>query len=114
MLREIFWFELQYRLKKPGVYLYFLICFAFAFTAFANGALPLDEKQFINSPASIAEYVSVISMVVMLASSAIMGVPLYRDIEYNTREYYLSYPITKAGYFWGRYLGSFVFVFLKY
>ena len=112
MLREIFWFELQYRLKKPGVYLYFLICFAFAFTAFANGALPLDEKQYINSPASIAEYVSVISMVVMLASSAIMGVPLYRDIEYNTREYYLSYPITKAGYFWGRYLGSFVFVFL--
>lgn len=112
MLREIFLFELKYRLKKPGVYLYFLICFAFAFTAFATGALPLQEKEYINSPSSIANYVSVISMVIMLASSAIMGVPLYRDIEYNAREYYLSYPITKAGYFWGRYLGSFVFVLL--
>jgi len=41
-----------------------------------------------------------------------MGVPLYRDIEHNTKEYYLSYPITKAGYFWGRWLGSFFFVVL--
>ena len=112
MLREIFFFEIKYRLKKPGVYIYFLVCFAFAFTAFANGALPLFENEYINSPASITYYMSVISMAFMLASSAIMGVPLYRDIEYNTREYYLSYPITKAGYFWGRYLGSFFFVFL--
>src|SRR3978361_1819244 len=37
-----------------------------------------------------------------------MGMSLYRDIEYNTKDYYLTYPITKAGYFWGRYLGSFV------
>ena len=112
MLREIFFFEIKYRLKKPGVYIYFLVCFAFAFTAFANGALPLFENEYINSPASITYYMSVISMAFMLASSAIMGVPLYRDIEYNTREYYLSYPITKAGYFWGRFLGSFFFVFL--
>jgi hypothetical protein len=112
MFGEIFVFELKYRLKKPGVYIYFLVCFAFAFMAFAMGALPLQEKEYINSPSAIANYVTVISMVLMLASSAIMGVPLYRDIEYNTREYYLSYPVTKAGYFWGRYLGSFVFVFL--
>jgi ABC-2 type transport system permease protein len=39
-----------------------------------------------------------------------MGTPLYRDIEYNTKDYYLTYPITKAGYFWGRYLGSFMFM----
>jgi hypothetical protein len=39
-----------------------------------------------------------------------MGTALYRDIEYNTKDYYLTYPITKAGYFWGRYLGSFVFM----
>ncbi len=41
-----------------------------------------------------------------------MGVSLYRDIEYNTKEYYLSYPITKAGYFWGRYLSSFLLIIL--
>jgi ABC-2 type transport system permease protein len=41
-----------------------------------------------------------------------MGTALYRDIEYNTKDYYLTYPITKAGYFWGRYLGSFLFMLL--
>jgi ABC-2 type transport system permease protein len=51
-----------------------------------------------------------ITMLMMLVSSSIMGEPLYRDIENNTKDYYLTYPITKAGYFWGRYLGSFVFM----
>ncbi|HEY5393025.1 MAG TPA: hypothetical protein VIJ57_12955, partial [Hanamia sp.] len=32
------------------------------------------------------------------------------DIEHQTRYYLYSYPITKGGYFWGRFLGSFVFV----
>ena len=47
------------------------------------------------------------TMMMMLISSSVMGVALYRDIEYNTKDYYLTYPITKAGYFWGRFLGSF-------
>ncbi|XHR92134.1 ABC-2 transporter permease [Mucilaginibacter sp. UC70_90] len=51
-------------------------------------------------------------MMITLVSSSIMGTALYRDIEYNTKDYYLTYPITKAGYFWGRYLGSFVFMVL--
>ena len=112
MFREIFFFEMKYRLRKPGIYIYFIAAFSIAFLNFGFGALPLDEKQFINSPASFAFYVSMMSMVLMLASSAIMGVPLYRDIEYNTKEYYLSYPITKTGYFWGRYLASFILVLL--
>ncbi len=49
-----------------------------------------------------------ITMLMMLVSSSVMGVAMYRDIEYNTKDYYLTYPITKAGYFWGRYLGSFL------
>src|ERR1700761_7468898 len=51
-------------------------------------------------------------MMMMLISSSVMGTALYRDIEYQTKDYYLTYPITKAGYFWGRYLGSFVFMIL--
>jgi ABC-type transport system involved in multi-copper enzyme maturation permease subunit len=41
-----------------------------------------------------------------MIASAIMGVPVYRDIEHDTRGYYLSYPITEKGYLLGRYLGS--------
>ncbi|MCW3119934.1 MAG: hypothetical protein JWM28_4016, partial [Chitinophagaceae bacterium] len=112
MFRQLFFFEFKYRLQRPGLYIYFLACFSIAFLNFGFGALPLDEKQYINSPASLAFYVSMMSMVIMLASSAIMGVPLYRDIEYNTKEYYLSLPITKAGYFWGRYFASLLLVIM--
>src|SRR3954465_13881091 len=52
------------------------------------------------------------SFFLMLMSAFFMGVALYRDIEHCTKEYYLSYPITKPGYFWGRFLGSFVLVAL--
>ncbi|MGC4038450.1 MAG: hypothetical protein QM764_20975 [Chitinophagaceae bacterium] len=112
MFSAIFRFELKYRFSKPGVYLYCLFCFVATFLTFATGSLPLDEKQFINSPSSIADFISLYSLFAMLISSAIMGVPVYRDVEYNTKEYYFAYPITKSAYFWGRYLGSFFFVVL--
>jgi ABC-2 type transport system permease protein len=112
MFRQIFLFELKYRLQRPAFYIYFLIFFAFAFIAFANGAIPVQEKEFYNAPAMLALYSSMISIFMMLPCSSIMGVPLYRDIEHNTKDYYLSYPITKPGYFWGRFFGSFLFVLL--
>ncbi|HWK07770.1 MAG TPA: hypothetical protein VNS58_29260 [Puia sp.] len=112
MFLQIFLFEINYRLRRPAFYVYFLFVFGFSLLSFAQGSLPLVEKEFINAPAMLALFSSLLSVFMMLVSSAIMGVPLYRDIEHNTKEYYLSYPITKAGYFWGRYLGSWVFVLL--
>ena len=46
-------------------------------------------------------------MLMSLVSSSVMGTALFRDIEYQTKDYYLAYPITKLGYFWGRFLGPF-------
>jgi ABC-2 type transport system permease protein len=108
MFQKIFLFEVQNRLRRPAVYLYFLAALTFATLIFATGSMPLGEKEHINSPYMITLYCAAITMLMMLISSSIMGTPLYRDIEYNTKDYYLTYPITKAGYFWGRYLGSFL------
>jgi len=107
MFSQIFLFEIKYRLRRPAFYVYFALIFFFAFFSFAQGNLPLIEKEFINAPASLAIFSAMSSLFMMLVSSVMMGTPMYRDIEHNTKEYYLSYPITKAGYFWGRFLGSF-------
>jgi ABC-2 type transport system permease protein len=48
------------------------------------------------------------SIIMALIGSSVMGLPIYRDIEYRTKQYYLTYPISEAGYFWGRYLGAFI------
>jgi ABC-2 type transport system permease protein len=108
MFLKIFLFELQNRARRPAVYLYFAAALAFTVITFATGSLPVQEKEHINAPYLIALWCAGVTMLMMLVSSLIMGTPMYRDIEYNTRDYYLTYPITKPGYFWGRFLGSFV------
>ncbi|KYP14128.1 hypothetical protein [Flavihumibacter sp. CACIAM 22H1] len=108
MFLEIVRFEIIYRLRKPAVYGYFLLLLGFSCLVFMQGFLPLSEGQLVNSPASIALYCSGITMMMSLISSSIMGVPVYRDIEYNTRYHYFSLPIKVGGYFWGRFWGSFL------
>jgi ABC-2 type transport system permease protein len=110
MFWKIVLFEIQNRIRRPAVYLYFAAALIFTIITFATGSLPLGEKEHINAPYVIALWCAGITMLMMLVSSSIMGVALYRDIEYNTKDYYLTYPITKAGYFWGRYIGSFLFM----
>ncbi|RZK81992.1 MAG: hypothetical protein EOO92_03365 [Pedobacter sp.] len=110
MFWQIFLFEISYRLKRPATYIYFFVFFIIAFICFSSGSTPASEKVFHNSPSVIAQFITIASMLMLLVCSAVMGVPLYRDIEHNTGNYYLSYPISQNGYFWGRYLGSFIFV----
>jgi ABC-2 type transport system permease protein len=107
MFWKIFLFEIQNRFRRPAVYLYFLAAFIFTIGTFATGSLPIGDKENINAPYLIAMWCAGITMLMMLISSSVMGQALYRDIEYQTKDYYLTYPITKAGYFWGRFFGSF-------
>jgi ABC-2 type transport system permease protein len=112
MFWKIFFFELQNKLRRPAVYVYFAAAFIFIALTFATGSLPVGEKEHINSPMLIAFAMGWISILMMLVTSGIMGMPLYKDIEYNTKDYYLTYPITKFGYFWGRYFSSLLFVLI--
>ncbi len=106
MFLEIFLFEIRSRIRRPAFYLYFAAVLLFSLFTFAAGTLPVGEKEHINSPYLVAFWCAVMSMMMMLISSSVMGTAIYRDIEYQTKDYYLTYPITKPGYFWGRYLGS--------
>ncbi|MBS1915736.1 MAG: hypothetical protein JST87_05625 [Bacteroidetes bacterium] len=107
MFFKIFSFEVGNRFRRPAIYLYFLAVLIFTAGSFATGSLPVGEKEHINSPILIAFWCAAITLMMMLVSSSVMGTALFRDIEYNTKDYYLTYPITKAGYFWGRYFGAF-------
>ena len=108
MFGEIFRFELAYRLKRPATYLYALILFLFTFLFVIYGSGPASEKTNINSPYAVSQFVVVMTIFGMLVASAIMGVPVYRDVEHNTKNYFFSFPITERGYILGRYFGSFV------
>lgn len=108
MLQQIFLFELKYRFKRPATYLYFALLFLFMFLNIIYGGGPASEKANLNSPYAISQMLIIISIFGSLMSSAIMGVPVYRDVEFGTKDYFFSFPITEKGYLLGRFLGSFV------
>ena len=112
MFNEIFLFEIRNRVRRPAVYVYFLAVLAFTLFSFSTGSLPVGEKEHINSPILISFWFCAMTMLMSIVSSSVMGMAIFRDIEYQTKDYYLTYPITKAGYFWGRFFGSFVFMVL--
>jgi ABC-2 type transport system permease protein len=106
MFKEIFKFEITYRLKRPATWAYFGILFLFGIIVGISGNTPASEKVMVNSPIAIANMLAFISIFGIMLSSAIMGVPVYRDIEHKTENYYFSYPITEKGYLMGRFFGS--------
>lgn len=112
MFFKIFWFELQYRIKRPATWAYFGMLFLFGFSSGILGNMPVSEKTFVNSPYAIAFMLGVMSIFQMLMASAVMGVPLYRDIEHKTKDYFFTYPIREKEYFTGRYAGSFLILLI--
>ncbi len=108
MFWSVLLFEIKYRLQRPATYIYFGIFLLFTALVVANGGTTASEKVFHNSPASIGSFFALLGIFSILISSAVMGVPLFRDLEHNTKEYLLATPITKGAYFWGRFWGSLI------
>ncbi|SDK74805.1 Peptidase family M1 [Catalinimonas alkaloidigena] len=111
MLSEIFLFELKYRAKRPATYLYFFIFLLLSFLATATDNVRIgisSEKVLKNAPVFIYNFTIILSVFGALVSSAVMGVPTYRDLEHGTDRYFFALPIKKSAYLGGRFLGSFV------
>ncbi len=118
MFKEIFLFELKYRMKRPATYIYFGLMFLMAYLAmlglggaFGGGVIIGDAsggKVFANSPYQINWIVTLLSWFGVLITCSMMGTPIFRDFEHKTHSLYYTTPISKAGYLFGRFAGSFV------
>ncbi|MFT7035226.1 MAG: ABC-2 type transport system permease protein [Cyclobacteriaceae bacterium] len=108
MFLNIFIFELRYRFGRPATYIYFAMLLVVATLLIGFGNTPASEKVYHNAPIVIANLQLLISLFGILIASAVMGVPIYRDLEHKTGTFMFSFPITKFPYFMGRFWGSFV------
>lgn len=108
MWYSIFKFEIQYRIKRPDTYMFFLLLFLFSIVGvdfiFQGSEIGLMKK---NSPLVIAKTMGAITGIFMILASMIMGVSVLRDFEYNIESLLYSTPINKKDYLLGRFLGSF-------
>ncbi|WP_179345004.1 ABC transporter permease/M1 family aminopeptidase [Winogradskyella ursingii] len=115
MWYNIFKFELQYRIKRPDTYVFFLFLFLFSTVGvdfiFQGAEMGLMKK---NSPLVIAKTMGAITGIFMILASMIMGVSVLRDFEYNIESLMFSTPIHKKDYLLGRFLGSFSVLFFAF
>ncbi len=104
-MREIFTFELNYRLKRPATWIYIAlgIGLAILFAALQRSS----TAEFVNSPTKITNVMTAISVISIFFYAAIMGVPIFRDHDHNTAQTYFTFPISEKSYVLGRFLGSF-------
>ena len=109
-MKEIYLFELKYRLRRPATYIYIFLMFAIPLL------LAVFEKsvtaQFTNSPNAIVGILGGMSMLSLFFYAAIMGVAVYRDEEHKTAQTYFTFPIAEKDYILGRFFGSFSIVII--
>ncbi|MBC8137497.1 MAG: hypothetical protein H8F28_16570 [Fibrella sp.] len=115
--REMVRFELRYRAKSVTTYIFFAVLFILALaimsvdTSFVSNR---DGQSYINSPQSLDIVAVVLVSLSATMISAIAGIGIYRDFESNTHELFFSTRLTKAQYWYGRFIGSFLVTLIVY
>ncbi len=112
MFKGIFNFELEYRSSRPVTYIYFAIIFIISFLVIAGPSRTVAGQIKANAPYIISQWTVVISFAFTMITSAVMGVAIVRDFDYNTEAILFSNAIKKRDYLLGRFCGSFVVLVL--
>jgi hypothetical protein len=111
MFKEIFLFEIKFRLKRVSTYVYFLIWLLIGFLLTSSDSISIGgtgAKIFKNSSYIIALSCSVLMAFGMAITSALTGMTIYRDFEQNTYAMFFTAPIKKSTYLNARFLASFL------
>ena len=111
MFLKILAFEVKYRLKRPATYAYFFILFFMTFLAVYSNHVGIGGEGGLvnkNSPFTINLVVIIMMIFGTMISSAIMGVPVFRDFDHGIHEIIFTTPIKKWEYLGGRFLGSYI------
>lgn len=77
-LREVFRFEVQYRLRQPSTWVYALVLFGVPFLMMhaINGS-----SQYLNAPVMIMNIAAVVGGIGMLVTAGVFGDAAARDVQ---------------------------------
>jgi ABC-2 type transport system permease protein len=108
--REIFRFEFAYQVRRPYVWLFFivLVCLNFLMTRDRAVSDALFEEFFINSPFLIANTTVFGGLIWLMMAAAVAGDAAARDAGSRMHPLIYTTSITRAQYLGGRFLAAFV------
>ncbi|MEO0470900.1 MAG: hypothetical protein AAF206_14830 [Bacteroidota bacterium] len=119
MFKDIFLFELKYRLRRPATYIYFVVLMLVgilygAILAGAAGSQPASQftgggNNLANSPIVLHQLILALTQIAgTFIIAAFMAVPIYRDFRYEMHSLLYTKPISKFSYLSGRFSASFL------
>jgi len=111
MFKEIFLFEIKYRLKQRLFYIFTIVMFIVTALGFVSVSKQYGNIN-MNSPFIIMQLMLGMSMIGVFVITAIMANAILRDNELNTHSIFYTKPISKFDYLIGRFTGSFIISFL--
>lgn len=111
MFKEIFLFEIKFRLKRISTYVYFALWLLIGFLLTSSDSISIGgtgAKILKNSSYLVGLSSSVLMAFGMAVVSALTGMAVYRDFEQNTYAMFFTAPIKKSSYLNARFLASFL------
>lgn len=120
MFKNIFFHEINYWIKKPVIYIYFVSLFAFALLTFIGAAGFFDPPmgntdqltRVINSSYELNYMFQYFTKIFMFLLPAIIGASIYKDYKYGMHSIVYTFPINKLSYLLGKFLSAFCLIVL--
>ena len=110
MFKDFFLSELKYALKQPMIYIFLGLMTLLTFGVASSGIAFVDTvgNAHINAPHSITVYTTILTLFGLMIATAFYNDAALRDHNNNFHEILFSAPISKPGYFFGRFFGALV------
>lgn len=104
-MREVFRYEIEYRLRSPSTWIYLVILFLLSIQVFL-GTADGSPGEYINTPTRIAGNSIIVGTFATLILAGILGGTAVRDFQAGMDPLLFTTPLRKAEYLGGRYLAS--------
>ncbi len=111
MFKTFFLKELGTGLKRPMVYIFFVVIALLVFFAVVSDNVQIGGSignVHKNAPYILTTFVTVLTIFGLLIAVAFFNNAALRDYNYNFNEILFSTPLSKSGYFFGRFLGALI------
>lgn len=110
MFKDFFLLELKYSLKQPMIYIFLGLITLLTFGITSSGVAFFDTigNAYINAPHTITVYTTFLTLFGLMIAAAFYNDAALRDHDNNFNEILFSAPISKPGYFFGRFFGALV------
>ena len=109
MFKTFFLSELKYTLKQPMVYIFMFILGLLEFFATVSDNVQVGGaigNVYRNSPYTLTIHVTIFSIFSLLMAAAFFNNAALRDHNNEFNEILFTTPLSKPGYFFGRFLGA--------